>query len=123
MVSLSYVLGKRRRFDKYLRDDPGVCKAAQHRQQGGRLIRPFKGRQQGALSQLVVVVRRVQRANAAHCLVEIPTSLILLQQRLRTSQLSKSTWEGQSHADLAMYLNCPFKQTVIASQKMPEIIS
>lgn len=115
MVSLSYVLGKERRFDEYLRDDPGVCKAAQQRQQGRRLIRPFKGRQQGALSQLVVVVRRVQRAYAAHCLVKIPASLILLQQRLRTSHLSKSTWEEQSRADLAMHLECPFRHKVIAS--------
>ena len=86
-MSLSYGLGKTRRFDKNLRDDPGVCKAAQQCQQGGRLIRLLEGRQQGALGQLMVVVRRVQGANAAHCLIKVPAGLILLQQRLRTSQL------------------------------------
>ena len=61
-----------------LRDDACVCEAPQERQQGGRLIGLLERRQQGALGQLVVVVRRVERPEAAHRLIEVPARLVLL---------------------------------------------
>ena len=69
---------QKRILANHLRDDACACKAPQKRQQGGCLIRLLKRRQQGALGQLMVVMRRVQRPETARHLVKVPARLILL---------------------------------------------
>ncbi len=92
----------------HLRYNASVCEALQERQQGRRLIRLLKSCQQSALSQLMVVVRSIQRPQAAHRLIKVLAGFILLQQclrRVRDLQVSEYvpgscrpkwdiTWEG-----------------------------